>query len=100
MAVKGSAPVVIPLQLHEVSNRLRGWFLTYFQAAVARDSLAKTLYHSVFLLSLFLTPDIYSQLFAWIVKTINAKIDPPEAEASIGILDIFGFEQFQVRFDF
>jgi hypothetical protein len=38
----------------------------------------------------------YAQLFAWIVKAINNKIDPNDAEVSIGILDIFGFENFQV----
>lgn len=83
--MRGSAAVVIPLQLQE--------------ATTSRESLAKTLYLVVlFSFSHFhlLKLLIYSQLFAWIVKTINTRIDPPTADSSIGILDIFGFESFQV----
>lgn len=44
---------------------------------------------------------IYGHLFLWIVKKINAMIftppgqDPRSARRAIGLLDIFGFENFQ-----
>ncbi|KAM8787797.1 unconventional myosin-VIIb [Rhynchonycteris naso] len=44
---------------------------------------------------------IYAHLFLWIVKKINAAIftppaqDPKHGQRSIGLLDIFGFENFQ-----
>uniref|UniRef100_A0A8C9Q4L1 Myosin VIIB n=1 Tax=Spermophilus dauricus TaxID=99837 RepID=A0A8C9Q4L1_SPEDA len=44
---------------------------------------------------------IYGHLFLWIVKKINAAIFPPPAQdpknvrRAIGLLDIFGFENFQ-----
>jgi hypothetical protein len=48
---------------------------------------------------------VYSRLFDWLVGRINASIgQDPAAFASIGLLDIYGFESFtfndleQVRF--
>lgn len=44
---------------------------------------------------------IYGHLFLWIVKKINAAIftppaqDPKNVRRAIGLLDIFGFENFQ-----
>lgn len=44
---------------------------------------------------------IYGCLFLWIVKKINAAIvtppaqDPKSVRRAIGLLDIFGFENFQ-----
>lgn len=44
---------------------------------------------------------IYGHLFLWIVKKINAAIftppaqDPKNVQRTIGLLDIFGFENFQ-----
>jgi myosin heavy subunit len=44
---------------------------------------------------------IYGRLFQWIVKKINAAIftpqaqDPQNVRRAIGLLDIFGFENFQ-----
>lgn len=53
------------------------------QAADARDALAKA---------------IYSKLFDWIVVTINKVIYKPKPVKSfIGVLDIFGFENFNVN---
>uniref|UniRef100_A0A8D0BVC4 Unconventional myosin-X-like n=1 Tax=Salvator merianae TaxID=96440 RepID=A0A8D0BVC4_SALMN len=52
------------------------------QAADSRDSLAMAL---------------YSQCFSWIIGKINSKIKGKENFKSVGILDIFGFENFQVN---
>ncbi|CAN0108298.1 unnamed protein product [Laminaria digitata] len=51
------------------------------QAYDARDALAKA---------------FYGQLFNWLVATINShiKCDRKEVKASVGVLDIFGFECF------
>lgn len=50
-------------------------------AEINRDSLAKT---------------IYSRLFDWLVGRINASIgQDSEAKSLIGVLDIYGFEQFR-----
>jgi myosin heavy subunit len=42
---------------------------------------------------------IYGRLFIWIVEKINAAIYRPKAPGayrkSIGVLDIFGFENFE-----
>ncbi|XBW34974.1 hypothetical protein QEN19_000539 [Hanseniaspora menglaensis] len=58
--------------------------LSYQQALVARDSVAKF---------------IYSALFDWLVETINVTLCNPEVEHKvknfIGVLDIYGFEHFQ-----
>lgn len=51
------------------------------QAVDSRDSVAMAL---------------YSQCFSWIIMKINQKIKGKENFKSIGILDIFGFENFEV----
>ncbi|KAK1893530.1 Unconventional myosin-X, partial [Dissostichus eleginoides] len=56
--------------------------LTIEQAVDSRDSVAMAL---------------YSQCFSWIILKINQKIKGKENFKSIGILDIFGFENFQGR---
>ncbi|KAL4688319.1 hypothetical protein H8959_004571 [Pygathrix nigripes] len=69
---------------------IRGEFVTrplnIVQAADRRDAFVK---------------GIYGHLFLWIVKKINAAIftppaqDPKNVRRAIGLLDIFGFENFQ-----
>ncbi|XP_042850117.1 unconventional myosin-VIIb isoform X3 [Panthera tigris] len=69
---------------------IRGEFVTrplnITQAADRRDAFVK---------------GIYGHLFLWIVKKINAAIftppaqDPKNVRRAIGLLDIFGFENFQ-----
>lgn len=54
----------------------------FLQAVDSRDSVAMAL---------------YSQCFSWIILKINQKIKGKENFKSIGILDIFGFENFEVR---
>jgi hypothetical protein len=54
-----------------------------FQAAYTRDALAK---------------HIYSRLFDYIVVRINENMYDPKSEFNIGVLDIYGFEIFQVGF--
>ncbi|XP_019480078.1 PREDICTED: unconventional myosin-VIIb isoform X1 [Hipposideros armiger] len=60
--------------------------LNIAQAAARRDAFAK---------------GIYGHLFLWIVKKINAAIftppaqDPKNERRAVGLLDIFGFENFQ-----
>ena len=52
------------------------------QAGECRDALAKA---------------IYGRLFSWIVNSINQLIQPAEgceSSTELGILDIFGFENF------
>nr|XP_057947427.1 unconventional myosin-X isoform X4 [Doryrhamphus excisus] len=56
--------------------------LTIEQAVDSRDSVAMAL---------------YSQCFSWIILKINQKIKGKENFKSIGILDIFGFENFEVN---
>ncbi|KAJ3612778.1 hypothetical protein NHX12_019036 [Muraenolepis orangiensis] len=56
--------------------------LTIEQAVDSRDSVAMAL---------------YAQCFSWIILKINQKIKGKENFKSIGILDIFGFENFQVN---
>uniref|UniRef100_A0A8C9L6E2 Unconventional myosin-X-like n=1 Tax=Pavo cristatus TaxID=9049 RepID=A0A8C9L6E2_PAVCR len=51
-------------------------------AADSRDSLSMAL---------------YSQCFSWLISKINTKIKGKENFKSVGILDIFGFENFQVN---
>lgn len=58
------------------------FFSVYLQAADSRDSLSMAL---------------YSQCFSWLINKINTKIKGKENFKSVGILDIFGFENFQVR---
>uniref|UniRef100_U3IHW3 Myosin X n=1 Tax=Anas platyrhynchos platyrhynchos TaxID=8840 RepID=U3IHW3_ANAPP len=56
--------------------------LSIQQAIDSRDSMAMAL---------------YSQCFAWVIKKINSRIKSKEDFKSIGILDIFGFENFEVN---
>lgn len=58
--------------------------LNKIQASDARDALSKA---------------IYGRLFDWIVSTINVcmAVDQTNVRASIGVLDIFGFESFLVN---
>ncbi|XP_037313777.1 unconventional myosin-X isoform X2 [Pungitius pungitius] len=79
-----------PDQLAEVlthrSMILRGEMistpLTVEQAVDSRDSMAMAL---------------YSRCFNWIICRLNQRIRGPEDFRSISILDIFGFENFQVN---
>jgi hypothetical protein len=41
---------------------------------------------------------LYACTFRWIIERINARIKGNSNYASIGILDIFGFENFEVSF--
>ncbi|XP_025021612.1 unconventional myosin-X isoform X2 [Python bivittatus] len=56
--------------------------LSVQQAIDSRDSAAMAL---------------YSQCFAWVIKKINSRIKGKDDFKSIGILDIFGFENFEVN---
>ncbi|XP_063693837.1 unconventional myosin-X-like isoform X2 [Bolinopsis microptera] len=45
-----------------------------------------------------ITMAVYSHLFDWIIQRINSRIKSPKPPfSSIGVLDIFGFENFQVN---
>lgn len=61
---------------------MRSPFIVPLQAVDSRDSVAMAL---------------YSQCFSWIIMKINHKIKGKDNFKSIGILDIFGFENFEVR---
>ncbi|CAM4628890.1 unnamed protein product [Caretta caretta] len=56
--------------------------LSVEQAVDSRDSLSMAL---------------YSQCFSWLIGKINMKIKGKENFKSVGILDIFGFENFQIN---
>ncbi|KPP72103.1 hypothetical protein Z043_108930, partial [Scleropages formosus] len=56
--------------------------LSVEQAVDSRDSLAMAL---------------YSQCFTWIIRKLNSRIQGRNDFKSIGILDIFGFENFEVN---
>ncbi|XP_069476602.1 unconventional myosin-X [Ambystoma mexicanum] len=56
--------------------------LSIEQAVDSRDSVAMAL---------------YSQCFAWVIKKINSRVRGKDDFKSIGILDIFGFENFEVN---
>ncbi|XP_006895075.1 PREDICTED: unconventional myosin-X [Elephantulus edwardii] len=56
--------------------------LSVQQAVDSRDSLAMAL---------------YSRCFEWVIKKINSRIKGKDDFKSIGILDIFGFENFEVN---
>ncbi len=51
------------------------------QAVDSRDSVAMGL---------------YSRLFKWIISKLNVSLKGPETFHSVGVLDIFGFENFEV----
>lgn len=53
------------------------------QAIDSRDSLAMAL---------------YARCFEWVIRKINSRIKGKDDFKSIGILDIFGFENFEVSF--
>ena len=75
------------LTLIEVIFPFHFWFLTKIyllkKACDSRDALAKAL---------------YAKLFDWLVKTVNSSIAGTSNENGrfIGVLDIFGFENFDV----
>ncbi|XP_012524245.1 unconventional myosin-Va isoform X2 [Monomorium pharaonis] len=57
--------------------------MTVDQAIGARDALAK---------------HIYAELFNWIVTNINSSLQSPsQAHCFIGVLDIYGFETFEIN---
>ncbi|XP_018413949.1 PREDICTED: unconventional myosin-X [Nanorana parkeri] len=56
--------------------------LSVQQAIDSRDSMAMAL---------------YSQCFTWVIKKINSRIKGKDDFKSIGVLDIFGFENFEVN---
>ncbi|XP_075170992.1 unconventional myosin-X [Anomaloglossus baeobatrachus] len=56
--------------------------LSIQQAIDSRDSVAMAL---------------YSQCFTWVIRKINSRIKGKDDFKSIGILDIFGFENFEVN---
>ncbi|XP_075396999.1 unconventional myosin-X [Tenrec ecaudatus] len=56
--------------------------LSVQQAVDSRDSLAMAL---------------YARCFEWVIKRINSRVKGKEDFKSIGILDIFGFENFEVN---
>ncbi|XP_067931829.1 unconventional myosin-Ia-like isoform X2 [Watersipora subatra] len=75
--------------LTHVTNSARGERIqrnfNKHQAEDARDAVAKV---------------IYGRLFSWIVNKINQRLSPPQRSAQqkeIGILDIFGFENFALN---
>lgn len=72
---------VLSVLSHGVADVLSIPSLT--QAIDSRDSMAMAL---------------YSQCFAWVIKKINSRIRSKEDFKTIGILDIFGFENFEVSF--
>ena len=55
---------------------------TCFQAEDSRDAMSMAL---------------YACTFKWVIERINARIRGSSNQASIGILDIFGFENFEVK---
>ena len=58
-------------------------FLTQREAISCRDGFAKFL---------------YGQLFRWLVSVINDSLSPPgPALRTVGVLDIYGFETFEIN---
>lgn len=72
------------LSLDFIHGKLCSLFSSFcdLQAVDSRDSVAMAL---------------YSQCFSWIIMRINQKIKGKDNFKSIGILDIFGFENFEVK---
>nr|XP_018666876.1 unconventional myosin-X isoform X2 [Ciona intestinalis] len=72
--------------MKERTMKLRGENITspqsIDQACDSRDSIAMA---------------VYSQLFRWIISKINHRIKGPDDFYFIGILDIFGFENFKIN---
>lgn len=68
MSARAQSVYTIPLKLEE--------------ALSTRDALSKT---------------IYDKIFDWLIKKINATLVSKQADYFIGILDIFGFESFEVK---
>eukprot|EP00601_Ochromonadales_sp_CCMP2298_P027339 CAMPEP_0173295616 /NCGR_PEP_ID=MMETSP1143-20121109/14521_1 /TAXON_ID=483371 /ORGANISM="non described non described, Strain CCMP2298" /LENGTH=1642 /DNA_ID=CAMNT_0014235411 /DNA_START=95 /DNA_END=5024 /DNA_ORIENTATION=+ len=61
--------------------------LTPLQAITARDAISKS---------------VYRKLVSWLVQELNAKLQPPqeivtEVCSSVSILDIFGFDSFEMN---
>jgi myosin V len=52
------------------------------EAAASRDALAK---------------HVYAQLFSWIVRQINSELENGRGLRFIGVLDIYGFETFEIN---
>uniref|UniRef100_A0A8C9L720 Unconventional myosin-X-like n=1 Tax=Pavo cristatus TaxID=9049 RepID=A0A8C9L720_PAVCR len=69
---------------HKTPNKVHSAVLSPYpgQQSDSRDSLSMAL---------------YSQCFSWLISKINTKIKGKENFKSVGILDIFGFENFQVN---
>ena len=40
---------------------------------------------------------LYANTFRWLLVKINARIVGKDSFATVGLLDIFGFENFEVR---
>lgn len=59
--------------------------LNRMQALATRDALAKSM---------------YDRLFDWLIAKVNAALLTGKARCSIGVLDIYGFEVFDVRHTF
>ncbi len=73
--------ILMDLKLYVVWVVLRDFFPAPLQAVDSRDSMAMAL---------------YSQCFNWIIHKLNNRIRGKEDFKSISILDIFGFENFEV----
>ncbi len=71
--------ITTPLEIREVYRFPTGF--ADVKACDSRDSLAMAL---------------YAQLFKWIISKLNVSLKGAETFHSIGVLDIFGFENFQV----
>ena len=41
---------------------------------------------------------LYANTFRWILEKINVRIRGKKPFATVGVLDIFGFENFQVSY--
>lgn len=59
------------------------YFTLFLQALDSRDSMAMNL---------------YACTFKWLINKINQRIKANNSFSSIGVLDIFGFENFDVSY--